>query len=128
MVVTAFNRDYPLIRFGPAISRLCCQAPPCGRTALRIKGWMGRADQTTKIKGMFRHPKQIADVVKRHPQLGRVRLVVDNASGQDRMTPNCEAAGDPTLVKRSSPACATSPNYAAKYSSAAPASCPTTEK
>ncbi|HNN08711.1 MAG TPA: phenylacetate--CoA ligase family protein, partial [Azospira sp.] len=98
VVVTAFNRDYPLIRFGTGdLSAVLPGASPCGRTALRIKGWMGRADQTTKIKGMFVHPKQIADVVKRHPQLGRVRLVVDNASGQDRMTLNCEAAGDPTL-------------------------------
>ena len=98
VVVTAFNRDYPLIRFGTGdLSAVLPGASPCGRTALRIKGWMGRADQTTKIKGMFVHPKQIADVVKRHPQLGRVRLVVDNASGQDRMTLNCEAAGDPAL-------------------------------
>ena len=98
VVVTAFNRDYPLIRFGTGdLSAVLAGPSPCGRTNLRIKGWMGRADQTTKIKGMFVHPKQIADVVRRHPQLGRVRLVVDNETGQDRMTLNCEAAADAGL-------------------------------
>jgi phenylacetate-CoA ligase len=67
---------------------------PCGRTNLRIKGWLGRADQTTKVRGMFVHPSQVADVVKRHPQLMRARLVVDNAGGQDRMLLNCERSGD----------------------------------
>ena len=98
VVVTVFNRDYPLIRFATGdLSAVLAGTSPCGRTNLRIKGWMGRADQTTKIKGMFVHPKQVADVAKRHPELGRVRLVVDNATGQDRMTLNCEAGADAAL-------------------------------
>lgn len=98
VVVTVFNRDYPLIRFATGdLSAVLAGTSPCGRTNLRIKGWMGRADQTTKIKGMFVHPKQVADVAKRHPELGRVRLVVDNATGQDRMTLNCEATADVAL-------------------------------
>jgi phenylacetate-CoA ligase len=98
VVVTVFNRDYPLIRFATGdLSAVLAGTSPCGRSNLRIKGWMGRADQTTKIKGMFVHPKQVADVAKRHPELGRVRLVVDNATGQDRMTLNCEATADAAL-------------------------------
>ena len=98
VVVTVFNRDYPLIRFGTGdLSAVLPGVSPCGRTNLRIKGWMGRADQTTKIKGMFVHPKQVAEVLKRHPEVARARLVVDNATGQDRMTLNCEAAGGTAL-------------------------------
>jgi phenylacetate-CoA ligase len=68
VVVTTFNGDYPLIRFGTGdLSAFLPGISPCGRTNLRIKGWMGRADQTTKIKGMFVHPEQVAAVVKRHP-------------------------------------------------------------
>jgi phenylacetate-CoA ligase len=67
---------------------------------VRIKGWMGRADQTTKVKGMFVHPSQVAAVLKRHPEVARARLVVDNTTGQDRMTLRCEAAGgDEALAK-----------------------------
>ncbi|MBK9444706.1 MAG: AMP-binding protein [Betaproteobacteria bacterium] len=92
VVVTAFNRDYPLIRFATGdLSAFLPGASPCGRTNLRIKGWMGRADQTTKIKGMFVHPSQVSDVIKRHPEVVRARLVVDNETGQDRMTLHCEA-------------------------------------
>ena len=92
VVVTAFNRDYPLIRFATGdLSAVLPGASPCGRTNLRIKGWMGRADQTTKIKGMFVHPSQVSDIVKRHPEIARARLVVDNQSGQDRMVLHCEA-------------------------------------
>ena len=98
VVVTVFNRDYPLIRFGTGdLSAVSPGASSCGRTNLRIKGWMGRADQTTKVKGMFVHPKQVAEIVRRHPELARARLVVDNVTGQDRMTLNCEAAGSPAL-------------------------------
>ncbi len=68
---------------------------PCGRSNVRIKGWMGRADQTAKVKGMFVHPSQVAEVIKRHPQVARARLVVDNETGQDRMTLRCEVAGAP---------------------------------
>ncbi|NLF53420.1 MAG: phenylacetate--CoA ligase [Thauera phenolivorans] len=94
VVVTTFNPDYPLIRFGTGdLSALLPGASPCGRTNLRIRGWMGRADQTTKVKGMFVHPGQVAEVVRRHPELGRARLVVDNPRLGDRMTLMCEVAG-----------------------------------
>ncbi len=96
VVVTSFNPDYPLIRFGTGdLSVVLPGISPCGRSNVRIKGWMGRADQTAKVKGMFVHPGQVAEIVKRHPQVGKARLVVDNATGQDRMTLRCEAAGAP---------------------------------
>ncbi|MBW7901134.1 MAG: AMP-binding protein [Rhodocyclaceae bacterium] len=99
VVVTVFNRDYPLIRFGTGdLSAILPGASPCGRTNQRIKGWLGRADQTTKVKGMFVHPSQVADVLKRHPEVARARLVVDNADGQDRMTLHCEVAADAALA------------------------------
>jgi phenylacetate-CoA ligase len=95
VVVTTFNTDYPLIRFGTGdlsafLPDSLTKASPCGRTNMRIKGWMGRADQTTKIKGMFVHPEQVAAVVKRHPEIGRARLVVTNPDSSDLMTLNCE--------------------------------------
>jgi phenylacetate-CoA ligase len=87
VVVTSFNPDYPMIRLGTGdLSAPMPGASPCGRTNTRIKGWMGRADQTAKVKGMFVHPKQIAEVAARHPQLGRLRLVVGRESEQDTMT------------------------------------------
>ncbi|MCO5065055.1 MAG: AMP-binding protein [Rhizobiaceae bacterium] len=87
VVVTSFNPAYPLVRFGTGdLSAFIDEPSPCGRTNLRIKGWMGRADQRTKIKGMFVDPKQIAEVVKRHPAIGRARLVVQRAGEQDAMT------------------------------------------
>jgi phenylacetate-CoA ligase len=96
VVVTSFNPDYPLIRFGTGdLSAVLPGISPCGRTNVRIKGWMGRADQTAKVKGMFVHPSQVAEVVKRHPEIGKARLVVDNETGQDRMTLRCEVAGNP---------------------------------
>ncbi|WP_407278872.1 AMP-binding protein [Aromatoleum evansii] len=92
VVVTTFNPDYPLIRFGTGdLSAVMPGASPCGRTNVRIRGWMGRADQTTKVKGMFVHPGQIAAVAKRHPEIVRARLVVDNPDLNDRMTLHCEA-------------------------------------
>jgi phenylacetate-CoA ligase len=92
VVVTAFNRDYPMIRFGTGdMSAVLPGVSPCGRTNMRIKGWMGRADQTTKVKGMFVHPEQIAEVAKRHPGLGRLRLVVARAGEQDVMQLKVEA-------------------------------------
>ncbi len=98
VVVTVFNRDYPLIRFGTGdLSAVLPGVSPCGRTNQRIKGWLGRADQTTKIKGMFVHPSQVAEVLKRHPEVARARLVVDNATGQDRMVLNCECVADTAL-------------------------------
>ena len=92
VVVTTFNADYPLIRFGTGdLSAFLPGVSPCGRTNQRIKGWMGRADQTTKVKGMFVHPEQVALVVKRHPEIGRARLVVTNPDSSDLMTLSCEA-------------------------------------
>jgi len=98
VVVTLLaNVDYPLIRFATGdLSALLPGASPCGRTNARIKGWLGRADQTTKIKGMFVHPAQVAQIVKRHPEIARARLVVDNPDGNDRMTLHVEVAGAAT--------------------------------
>jgi len=94
VVVTTFNPDYPLIRFGTGdLSAVLPGASPCGRTNVRIRGWMGRADQTTKVKGMFVHPGQVAQVARRHPEITRARLVVDNPGLNDRMTLMCEVAG-----------------------------------
>ncbi len=92
IVVTSFNPDYPLIRFGTGdLSAVLPGASPCGRTNTRIRGWMGRADQTTKVKGMFVHPEQVAEVMRRHPEVTKARLVVTNADGTARMTLHCEA-------------------------------------
>ncbi|HCX32519.1 MAG TPA: AMP-dependent synthetase [Rhodocyclaceae bacterium] len=101
VVVTSFNPDYPLIRFGTGdLSAVLPGASPCGRTNVRLKGWLGRADQTTKVKGMFVHPSQVAAVLKRHGEVVKVRLVVDNATGADRMTLRCEAdAGSDALAQ-----------------------------
>jgi len=96
-VVTArHNAVYPLIRFGTGdLSAFVPGTSPCGRTNARIKGWLGRADQTAKVKGMFVHPSQVATIVKRHPGILRARLVIDNPDGGDRMTLNVETAGPP---------------------------------
>jgi phenylacetate-CoA ligase len=97
VVVTTLNPDYPLIRFGTGdMSALLPGVSPCGRTNSRIKGWMGRADQTTKVKGLFVHPSQVADVGRRHREILKARLVVDNRTGADRMTLQCEV-GDWTV-------------------------------
>ena len=86
LVITTFNPDYPLIRFGTGdLSAVLPGQCPTGRTNARIKGWMGRADQTTKVRGMFVHPGQIADVVRRFPQVGRARLVVTGEMANDQM-------------------------------------------
>jgi phenylacetate-CoA ligase len=93
IVVTTLDSEHPWIRL--AIGDLTAALPdasPCGRTNLRIKGWMGRADQTTKVKGMFVRPEQIAEIAKRHPELGRLRLVVRRDNEQDVMTLRCECA------------------------------------
>jgi phenylacetate-CoA ligase len=99
VVVTSFNPDYPMIRLGTGdLSALLPGASPCGRTNNRIKGWMGRADQTAKVKGMFVHPKQVAEVAARHPELKRLRLVVGRAGEQDTMTLMAECdAGEASL-------------------------------
>ena len=93
VVVTSFNPDYPMIRLATGdLSALMPGISPCGRTNVRIKGWMGRADQTAKVKGMFVHPKQIAEVAARHPELKRLRLVVGREAEQDTMTLIAECA------------------------------------
>ncbi|MEK7738206.1 MAG: AMP-binding protein [Pseudomonadota bacterium] len=96
VVITTFNPDYPLIRFGTGdLSAVLTGISACGRTNTRIKGWLGRADQTTKVKGMFVHPEQVAEVVKRHDGLLKARLVVSNPATNDSMTLRCEVAGMP---------------------------------
>jgi phenylacetate-CoA ligase len=93
VVVTSFNPDYPMIRLATGdLSALMLGVSPCGRTNARIKGWMGRADQAAKVKGMFVHPKQVAEVGSRHPQLARLRLVVGREAEQDTMTLLAESA------------------------------------
>ena len=93
VVTPLFNADYPLIRFGTGdLSAFMPGASPCGRTNARLRGWLGRADQTTKVRGMFVHPGQVAQVIARHPGLGRARLVVDNPDGLDRMVLEVERA------------------------------------
>jgi phenylacetate-CoA ligase len=95
VVTMLHNTDYPLIRFGTGdLSALLPGVSACGRTNLRLKGWMGRADQTTKVKGMFVHPSQVADIVRRHPEITRARLIVDNPDGNDRMSLHVEIAND----------------------------------
>jgi phenylacetate-CoA ligase len=91
IVITSFNPDYPLIRFATGdMSAVLSGVSPCGRTNARIKGWMGRADQTTKVRAMFVHPSQIADIAKRHPIIRKARLVVSGEMGNDEMTLHCE--------------------------------------
>jgi len=93
VVVTTFNADYPLVRFGTGdLSAVLPGPSPCGRTNTRIRGWLGRADQTTKVKGMFVHPEQVAAILKRHPEVAKARLVVTNPEAIDVMTLLCESA------------------------------------
>jgi phenylacetate-CoA ligase len=87
VVVSSFNPDYPMIRLGTGdLSAVMLGVSPCGRTNARLRGWLGRADQTAKVKGMFVHPKQIAELASRHPELKRLRLVVGREAEQDTMT------------------------------------------
>ena len=91
VVVTSFNPDYPLIRFATGdLSAVLPGLSPCGRTNTRIRGWLGRADQTAKVRAMFIHPSQVAQVQKRHPQIVKSRLIVSGHMGQDEMTLHCE--------------------------------------
>ncbi len=92
VLVTILNPDYPLIRFATGdLSAVLPGASPCGRTNMRIKGWMGRADQTTKVKGMFVRPEQVAEILRRHPEALKARLTVDRAGDQDVMRLAVEA-------------------------------------
>jgi phenylacetate-CoA ligase len=103
VVVTTLNPDYPLIRFGTGdLSAVLAGPCPTGRTNTRIKGWMGRADQTTKIRGMFVHPGQVAEVIKRFPEVARARLVVTGEMANDVMTLKVETAcgGPDALVTK----------------------------
>ncbi len=91
VVVSVLNPDYPLIRFATGdLSAILRGRSPCGRTNVRIKGWMGRADQTTKVRGMFVHPVQVGQAAARHPEIVKARLVVENPDGADRMVLRCE--------------------------------------
>ena len=93
VVVTVLNPDYPLIRFGTGdLSAVLAGTCPTGRTHTRIKGWMGRADQTTKVRGMFVHPGQVAEIVKRFPEVSKARLVVMGEMANDQMALQVETA------------------------------------
>ncbi|MCY3854668.1 MAG: AMP-binding protein [Rhodospirillales bacterium] len=84
VVVTLLNPDYPMIRFGTGdLSKFLDSPSPCGRTAPRIAGWLGRADQTTKVRGMFVHPGQVQEIARRHPEVGRLRLMIGREDDRD---------------------------------------------
>jgi phenylacetate-CoA ligase len=86
VVVTSFSAEYPLVRLATGdLSAQLAQPSPCGRTNMRIRGWMGRADQSAKVRGLFVHPHQVAEVLRRHGA-ARGRLVIENEQGEDRMT------------------------------------------
>jgi phenylacetate-CoA ligase len=94
VVVTSLNADYPLVRFATGdLSAMMPGVSPCGRTNTRIKGWMGRADQTTKIKGMFVRPEQVAALVAQHDEVSKARVIASRAGEQDVMTVQIESAG-----------------------------------
>jgi len=100
VLVTLLTPEYPLIRFATGdLSALMTGASPCGRTNVRIKGWMGRADQTAKVKGMFVKPAQLAQVAARHPEIRKYRLSIDHDEKKnDRMTLHCEVQGAPSAA------------------------------
>lgn len=109
VVVTLFNADYPLIRFatGDLSAVLPDSGPsPCGRTNTRIKGWLGRADQTTKVRAMFVHPSQVHEITRRHPGLGKARLVVSGKIADEVMTLHCET-DDPAIESQAADIIAT---------------------
>lgn len=103
VVVTTLNRDYPLVRFATGdLSALMPGVSPCGRTNLRIRGWLGRADQTTKIKGMFVRPEQVAEFVARHEEVSRARVIATREGEMDAMTVQVESrASNPALYEGS---------------------------
>jgi phenylacetate-CoA ligase len=93
VVITTLNPDYPLIRFATGdLSAVLAGTSACGRTNIRLKGWMGRADQATKVKGMFVQPSQVAEVRRRHPEILKARLTVERRGESDVMTLLCEVA------------------------------------
>jgi phenylacetate-CoA ligase len=102
VLVTLFNHDYPLIRFATGdLSAELAHAPAAGaRTNTRIRGWLGRADQATKVRAMFVHPSQVHDIARRHPQIVKARLVVSGHMAQDVMTLHCEV-DDPQAASAS---------------------------
>ena len=94
LVVTTLNPDYPLIRFGTGdLSAVLPGRCPTGRTNQRIRGWMGRADQSAKVRGMFVHPPQVAEIARRHPEVKKARLVVSGERADDRMSLEVEVEG-----------------------------------
>lgn len=101
IVITSFNPDYPLIRFATGdMSAVLPGVSPCGRTNKRIRGWLGRADQTTKVRAMFVHPSQVAEIARRHPLIAKARLVVSGEMANDEMTLHCEVRDpDAALVE-----------------------------
>jgi phenylacetate-CoA ligase len=102
VVVTSLNPDYPLLRFGTGdLSAIMPGTSPCGRTNTRIRGWLGRADQTTKVRGLFVHPGQLAEVARRHPAVARVRLVISGTTGADVMLLKVEAAASERALSAS---------------------------
>jgi len=105
LVVTTLNPDYPLIRFGTGdLSAVLPGTCPTGRTNHRIKGWMGRADQTTKVRGMFVHPGQVAEITKRFPEIKRARLVVSGEMANDQLTLKVETVAAAGLAEKISEA------------------------
>ena len=127
VVVTSFNPDYPMIRLATGdLSALMPGVSPCGRTNVRIKGWMGRADQTAKVKGMFVHPRQIAEVAARHPELKRLRLVVDRAgrAGHDDACWRSVRRPTPLSKRRSPQRCSRSPSSRVSVKLVAPGTLP----
>ncbi len=103
VVVTTLNPDYPLIRFATGdLSAAMAGESPCGRSNMRIKGWMGRADQTAKIKGMFVRPEQVADFVSKHAEIAKARVIATREGEMDAMTVQVETdATDPTPFAKS---------------------------
>jgi phenylacetate-CoA ligase len=99
VVVTTLNPAYPLVRFGTGdLSAMLAGACPAGRTNMRIKGWMGRADQTTKIRGMFVHPGQVAEIARRFPEVVKARLVVSGEMANDEMMLKVETRSAPAQL------------------------------
>lgn len=93
IVVTSFNPDYPMVRWGTGDLSMMLDGPsPCGRSNVRIQGWMGRADQAAKVRGMFIHPAHVSEILRRHPALAHARMVVGGVAGADVMTLHCETA------------------------------------